>query len=82
MLKLLKLLKFIYREEFANYCYLLKRYLHVKYEGDSCAAKNSYITLMHRLEELFHLSEEIVHLYLDMNPQNASELFVELFDLN
>ncbi|XP_046918193.2 nuclear hormone receptor HR96 [Dermatophagoides farinae] len=72
----------IVHEEFLNYCYLLNRYLHVKHDGDSCAAKTSFITLMHRLEELFHLSEDIVRIYMDLNPQNAGQLFVELFDLS
>lgn len=69
------------REEFLNYCYLLRRYLQVKYNGESCMAKNSYLALMYRLEELYPLAEDVTRIYLDLNPQNAGQLFVELFDL-
>lgn len=70
-----------YRDEFLNYCYLLKRYLYINSNGDKCKAKSSYIVLMHRLEELYYLAEDIVRIYLDMDPENAGPLFVELFDL-
>ncbi|KAH9388703.1 Ligand binding domain of hormone receptors protein [Tyrophagus putrescentiae] len=69
------------RDEFLNYCYLLKRYLYINSNGDKCKAKSSYIVLMHRLEELYYLAEDIVRIYLDMDPENAGPLFVELFDL-
>lgn len=36
---------------------------------------------MSRLEELYYLAEDIVRIYLDMDPENAGPLFVELFDL-
>ncbi|KAI2795574.1 Ligand binding domain protein [Blomia tropicalis] len=71
----------IIRDEFLNYCYLLKRYLYVNSDGDKCEAKAKYICLMHRLEELFYLAEDIVRIYLDMDPCNATPLLCELFDL-
>ncbi len=60
---------------------MLKRYLYINSNGDKCKAKSSYIVLMHRLEELYYLAEDIVRIYLDMDPENAGPLFVELFDL-
>ncbi|XP_045475500.1 nuclear hormone receptor HR96 [Harmonia axyridis] len=62
-----------------SYYYLLKRYLECTYPG--CEAKSTFLKLMQKISKLHVLNEELVNIYLDVNPSQVEPLLIELFDL-
>ncbi|XP_063704782.1 nuclear hormone receptor HR96 [Culicoides brevitarsis] len=62
-----------------SYYYLLRRYLESVYQG--CEAKSTFLKLMQKINELHKLNEEIVNVYLDVNPTQVEPLLREIFDL-
>lgn len=62
-----------------SYYYLLRRYLESVYPG--CEAKSTFLKLMQKINELHKLNEEIINVYLDVNPSQVEPLLREIFDL-
>lgn len=60
-----------------SYYYLLRRYLESVYPG--CEAKSTFLKLIQKIMELHKLSDEVIGVYLDVNP--IEPLLIELFDL-
>ncbi|CAG9862189.1 unnamed protein product [Phyllotreta striolata] len=62
------------------YYYLLRRYLESIHPG--CEAKSTFLKLMQKLSELRKLNEELISVYLNINPSHVEPLLIEIFDLN
>ncbi|XP_058813101.1 nuclear hormone receptor HR96 [Topomyia yanbarensis] len=62
-----------------SYYYLLRRYLESIYPG--CEARSIFLKLMQKISELHRLSDEIISVYLDVNPAQVEPLLREIFDL-
>ncbi|XP_044755633.1 nuclear hormone receptor HR96 [Coccinella septempunctata] len=62
-----------------SYYYLLRRYLECTYPG--CEAKSTFLKLMQKISKLHLLNEELINIYLDVNPSQVEPLLIELFDL-
>lgn len=62
-----------------SYYYLLRRYLESIYPG--CEARSIFLKLMQKISELHRLNNEIISVYLDVNPAQVEPLLREIFDL-
>lgn len=62
-----------------SYYYLLRRYLECSYKG--CEAKSTFLKLMRKISELHVLNEELINVYLNVNPSQVEPLLLEIFDL-
>ncbi|GLV32763.1 Hormone receptor-like in 96 [Carabus blaptoides fortunei] len=62
-----------------SYYYLLRRYLESVYPG--CEAKSIFLKLIQKISELHKLNNEVISVYLDVNPSNVEPLLIEIFDL-
>ncbi|XP_033218987.1 uncharacterized protein LOC117174222 isoform X3 [Belonocnema kinseyi] len=62
-----------------SYYYLLRRYLESMYSG--CEAKSTFLKLIQKISELHRLNEEVVGVYLNVNPSSVEPLLIEIFDL-
>uniref|UniRef100_U5EXZ5 Putative nuclear receptor nhr-48 n=1 Tax=Corethrella appendiculata TaxID=1370023 RepID=U5EXZ5_9DIPT len=62
-----------------SYYYLLRRYLETIYNG--CEAKSAFLKLMQKISELHTLNNEVVGVYLNINPSQVEPLLREIFDL-
>ncbi|XP_055596149.1 nuclear hormone receptor HR96-like [Uranotaenia lowii] len=62
-----------------SYYYLLRRYLESIYVG--CEARSVFLKLMQKISELHRLNDEIISVYLDVNPAQVEPLLREIFDL-
>ncbi|XP_043269037.1 nuclear hormone receptor HR96 [Venturia canescens] len=62
-----------------SYFYLLRRYLESVYPG--CEAKSTFLKLIHKISELHRLNDEVVGVYLNVNPSSVEPLLIEIFDL-
>ncbi|XP_018564592.1 nuclear hormone receptor HR96 isoform X2 [Anoplophora glabripennis] len=62
-----------------SYYYLLRRYLESIYPG--CEAKSTFLKLIQKIAELHKLNEELINVYLDVNPSEVEPLLIEIFDL-
>ncbi|XP_062561672.1 nuclear hormone receptor HR96 [Armigeres subalbatus] len=62
-----------------SYYYLLRRYLESMYPG--CEARSIFLKLMQKISELHRLNDEIISVYLDVNPAQVEPLLREIFDL-
>ncbi|CAD6209831.1 GSCOCG00010834001-RA-CDS [Cotesia congregata] len=63
-----------------SYYYLLRRYLESIYPG--CEAKSTFLKLIQKISELHRLNNEVVDVYLNVNPSSVEPLLIEIFDLN
>ncbi|XP_035774735.1 nuclear hormone receptor HR96-like [Anopheles albimanus] len=62
-----------------SYYYLLRRYLESIYPG--CEARSVFLKLMQKISELHRLNDEIISVYLNVNPSEVEPLLREIFDL-
>ncbi|XP_053598355.1 nuclear hormone receptor HR96 [Microplitis demolitor] len=62
-----------------SYYYLLRRYLESIYPG--CEAKSTFLKLIQKISELHRLNNEVVDVYLNVNPSSVEPLLIEIFDL-
>ncbi|XP_053671778.1 nuclear hormone receptor HR96 [Anopheles nili] len=62
-----------------SYYYLLRRYLESIYPG--CEARSVFLKLMQKISELHCLNDEIISVYLNVNPSEVEPLLREIFDL-
>lgn len=62
-----------------SYYYLLRRYLESMYPG--CVAKSTFLKLIQKISELHRLNDEVVGVYLNVNPSSVEPLLIEIFDL-
>lgn len=62
-----------------SYYYLLRRYLESVYPG--CEAKSTFLKLIQKISELHRLNDEVVSVYLNVNPSSVEPLLIEIFDL-
>ncbi|XP_055626437.1 nuclear hormone receptor HR96 [Toxorhynchites rutilus septentrionalis] len=62
-----------------SYYYLLRRYLESIYSG--CEARSVFLKLMQKISELHRLNDEIISVYLNVNPAQVEPLLREIFDL-
>ncbi|XP_035739967.1 nuclear hormone receptor HR96-like [Vespa mandarinia] len=62
-----------------SYYYLLRRYLESVYPG--CEAKSTFLKLIQKISELHRLNDEVVNVYLNVNPSSVEPLLIEIFDL-
>lgn len=62
-----------------SYYYLLRRYLESVYPG--CEAKSTFLKLIQKIMELHKLADEVIGVYLDVNPSHVEPLLIEIFDL-
>ncbi|CAB0034309.1 unnamed protein product [Trichogramma brassicae] len=62
-----------------SYYYLLRRYLESIYPG--CEAKSTFLKLIQKISELHRLNNEVVGVYLNVNPSSVEPLLIEIFDL-
>ncbi|XP_029730189.2 nuclear hormone receptor HR96 [Aedes albopictus] len=62
-----------------SYYYLLRRYLESIYPG--CEARSIFLQLIQKISELHRLNDEIISVYLDVNPAQVEPLLREIFDL-
>ncbi|CAO1442575.1 unnamed protein product [Diamesa hyperborea] len=62
-----------------SYYYLLRRYLGSVYGG--CEARSIFLQLLEKIQEVHKLNEEIISVYLDVNPSQVEPLLREIFDL-
>lgn len=62
-----------------SYYYLLRRYLESVYPG--CEAKSMFLKLIQKISELHRLNNEVVGVYLNVNPSSVEPLLIEIFDL-
>lgn len=62
-----------------SYYYLLRRYLESIYAG--CEAKSVFLKLIQKINELHKLNEELINVYLDVNPSQIEPLLLEIFDI-
>ncbi|XP_012260110.2 uncharacterized protein LOC105688403 isoform X2 [Athalia rosae] len=62
-----------------SYYYLLRRYLESVYPG--CEAKSTFLKLIQKISELHRLNDEVVGVYLNVNPSSVEPLLIEIFDL-
>lgn len=62
-----------------SYYYLLRRYLESVYPG--CEAKSTFLKLIQKISELHKVNEEVINVYLDVNPSDVEPLLIEIFDL-
>ncbi|XP_071573190.1 nuclear hormone receptor HR96 [Temnothorax nylanderi] len=62
-----------------SYYYLLRRYLESVYPG--CEAKSTFLKLIQKISELHKLNDEVVGVYLNVNPSSVEPLLIEIFDL-
>ncbi|KAJ8983999.1 hypothetical protein NQ317_006852 [Molorchus minor] len=65
--------------EHNSYYYLLRRYLESIYPG--CEAKSTFLKLIQKIAELHKVNEELINIYLDVNPSQVEPLLIEIFDL-
>ena len=63
-----------------TYSYLLRRYLETVCTG--CEPRRAYLTLIGKLQDLQHLNEAHIQLFLEVNPELVEPLLIEIFDLN
>ncbi|CAH1170400.1 unnamed protein product [Phaedon cochleariae] len=62
-----------------SYYYLLRRYLESIYPG--CEAKSTFLKLIQKMAELHKVNDELISVYLDVNPSQIEPLLIEMFDL-
>ncbi|XP_032675243.1 nuclear hormone receptor HR96 [Odontomachus brunneus] len=62
-----------------SYYYLLRRYLESVYPG--CEARSTFLKLIQKISELHKLNDEVVGVYLNVNPSSVEPLLIEIFDL-
>lgn len=62
-----------------SYYYLLRRYLESIFAG--CEAKSTFLKLIQKISELRKVCEEVINVYLDVNPADVEPLLIEIFDL-
>ncbi|CAK9808163.1 Nuclear hormone receptor HR96 [Anthophora quadrimaculata] len=62
-----------------SYYYLLRRYLESVYPG--CEAKSMFLKLIQKISDLHRLNNEVVGVYLNLNPSRVEPLLIEIFDL-
>jgi nuclear receptor subfamily 1 group I len=62
-----------------SYYYLLRRYLESVYAG--CEARSVFLKLIQKISELHRLNDDLVRVYLDVNPKDVEPLLIEIFDL-
>ncbi|XP_003701440.1 nuclear hormone receptor HR96 [Megachile rotundata] len=62
-----------------SYYYLLRRYLESIYPG--CEAKSMFLKLIQKISDLHRLNNEVVGVYLNLNPSRVEPLLIEIFDL-
>ncbi|CAG9835626.1 unnamed protein product [Diabrotica balteata] len=62
------------------YYYLLRRYLESIYPG--CEAKSVFLKLMQKLGDVRRVNEELISVYLNINPTDVEPLLIEIFDLH
>ncbi|XP_012287620.1 uncharacterized protein LOC105703662 [Orussus abietinus] len=62
-----------------SYYYLLRRYLESVHPG--CEAKSTFLKLIRKISELHRLNDEVVGVYLNVNPSSVEPLLIEIFDL-
>ncbi|XP_033203410.1 nuclear hormone receptor HR96 isoform X1 [Bombus vancouverensis nearcticus] len=62
-----------------SYYYLLRRYLESVYPG--CEAKSMFLKLIQKISDLHRLNNEVVGVYLNLNPSSVEPLLIEIFDL-
>lgn len=65
--------------EQTSYFCLLQRYLASIYPG--CEAKSTFLKLIQKIHDLQRLNEEVINVYLDVNPSQIEPLLIEIFDL-
>lgn len=58
---------------------MLRRYLESVYPG--CEAKSTFLKLIQKISELHRLNDEVVGVYLNVNPSSVEPLLIEIFDL-
>lgn len=46
-----------------------------------CEAKSTFLKLIQKISELHKLNEEVINVYLDVNPSDVEPLLIEIFDL-
>ncbi|CAH0554438.1 unnamed protein product [Brassicogethes aeneus] len=63
-----------------SYYYLLRRYLESIHPG--CEAKSTFLKLIQKITELHKLNEEVINVYLNVNPSEVEPILLEIFDLN
>ncbi|KAG5670522.1 hypothetical protein PVAND_000780 [Polypedilum vanderplanki] len=62
-----------------SYYFLLRRYLESVYEG--CEARSIFLQLLRKINEVRRLNEEVISVYLDVEPSKVEPLLREIFDL-
>lgn len=62
-----------------SYFYLLRRYLESIYPG--CEAKSTFLKLIQKISDLRKANEELIRVYLNVNPSQVEPLLIEIFDL-
>ncbi|XP_056640894.1 nuclear hormone receptor HR96 isoform X2 [Diorhabda sublineata] len=70
----------VIRLEQNAYFYLLRRYLESIHSG--CEAKSLFLKLMQKLTEVRRVNEELISVYLNINPSEVEPLLIEIFDLH
>lgn len=70
----------VIRLEQNAYFYLLRRYLESVHSG--CEAKSLFLKLMLKLTEVRRVNEELISVYLNINPSEVEPLLIEIFDLH
>ncbi|CRL05937.1 CLUMA_CG019099, isoform A [Clunio marinus] len=62
-----------------SYYFLLRRYLESIYDG--CEARQIFLQLLKKIQEVRKLNEDVISVYLDVNPSQVEPLLREIFDL-
>jgi len=62
-----------------TYYYLLRRYLETVCSG--CEPRRVYLNLIGKLQDLHHLNETHIQVFLEVNPKLVGPLLIEIFDL-
>jgi nuclear receptor subfamily 1 group I len=71
--------KDVIRLEQNSYYYLLRRYLESVYDG--CQARSIFLQLINNIKDLNRLNDEVINVYLNVNPCQVEPLLREIFDL-
>ncbi|XP_037949100.1 nuclear hormone receptor HR96 [Teleopsis dalmanni] len=69
----------VIRLEQNSYYYLLRRYLESIYPG--CEAKSNFIKLVQKISDVDRLNQNVIGVYLNVNPVRVEPLLREIFDL-
>jgi len=68
------------RYQYTRYCHLLRRYLEQKYHSTTEAA-HKYSTLMHMMDDIGQVSENVNQVYRDYGPSQLSQVLGEIYNL-